>query len=460
MKKKSTLVIVLVLMFLCAMALSACNGEGFTIYFDVDGETYAEIKTAGEEELTIPNPPIKDGYTFAGWYWLDGSPFTVESLLNTPLTADIRVFAKWLTIAQYTITFDSDGGSAVSPIAAHGGEAIFEPSAPTKEGFTFGGWFVEDYSYEYVFSVMPGYNLTLYAKWIDNTPLATTYTITFDSNDGSEVAPLSAEAGASVSAPATPEKEGYVFGGWYTDNVTFAVVYTFGFMPEENTTLYAKWMGEIVYYLDNGVNDETNPEYIEAEDIILGYPQKTGYIFEGWYNNEGFDGDAIVGIPSGSAGISLYARWLDILTYNVFSVSITPQEPRLALAPEKSTYDDIIEVEVTLDGNVVIAGYQLEIEYNDAQFLYVSNSLVSDAVTSVGSGYISVSWTGDGSNITEGKTVVVFRLRVINSVRPDVRIGVDMISCVKRDASDTDTVNAEYIANVFYNADYIEGGKV
>ncbi len=73
------------------------------------------------------------------------------------------------------------------------------------------------------------------------------YTITFNSNGGSSVASITAEAGEGITAPTAPTKTGYTFGGWYTDNGTFENAFEFDVMPAESLILYAKWMGESDY---------------------------------------------------------------------------------------------------------------------------------------------------------------------------------------------------------------------
>ena len=88
---------VLLLAVLTALALSACVAVSFEIGFVVDGELYDTVSTSGSEVIKIPEDPVKDGYTFEGWYWDNGSfekPFTANSLLNEPLTSDMKVYAK------------------------------------------------------------------------------------------------------------------------------------------------------------------------------------------------------------------------------------------------------------------------------------------------------------------------------------------------------------------------------
>lgn len=86
------------------------------------------------------------------------------------LTACAKV-EKHVVGNEYTVTFDSKGGSAVKPVKANAGEAITAPTAPTKDGFAFAGWYesadggVTLSDTEFVFAYMPARSFTLYAKW-------------------------------------------------------------------------------------------------------------------------------------------------------------------------------------------------------------------------------------------------------------------------------------------------------
>lgn len=148
--------------------------------------------------------------------------------------------------ANYKINFIVDG-TIVHSINTKGGEAIILPEEPSKDGFEFAGWFLseefkgEPLTKDYFVGIDLSYNISVYAKWkpvtVDKDP---TYTITFNSNDGSFVDALTQKAGTTIVAPTT-QKSGFDFGGWYTDNGTFNNAYTFTVMPQENITLYAKW---------------------------------------------------------------------------------------------------------------------------------------------------------------------------------------------------------------------------
>ena len=181
---------------------------------DVTGYTYGV-------GVTLPTDVTRTGYTFKGWYDnenLTGSPVTA---IGDTETGKKEYWAKW-EINQYTITFDTAGGSAVASITQDYGTAITAPANPTREGYTFIGWDRE------IPTTMPAENMIITAKWKVNQ-----YTITFDSNGGSEIAPITQDYGTNIAAPADPTREGYTFIGWDRDIPEI--------MPAENMTVTAQW---------------------------------------------------------------------------------------------------------------------------------------------------------------------------------------------------------------------------
>lgn len=151
-------------------------------------------------------------------------------------------------IGAYTVTFQSEGGSEVaSQIRANAPAA--RPADPTKEGYTFIGWYKGESEWDFETPVTPVTpDLTLTAKWQLNQ-----YTITFDTAGGSEVAPITQDYGTTITAPANPTKTGYTFAGW--DKTIPST------MPAENITLTARWTENrvIVIIRPDDSKDEPDP---------------------------------------------------------------------------------------------------------------------------------------------------------------------------------------------------------
>ena len=232
-------------------------GKATTISFDTDGGTEVADVSGGEGEPVIaPASPTKTGYTFNGWEPALPSVFPAE---------DMTVKAKW-NINQYTITFDTDGGTAIAPITQNYNTAITKPSDPTKEGCSFAGWDKD------IPALMPAENMTIKALWSVGK-----YTINFDTDGGTAIAPISQDYGTTVTAPANPTKTGYTFVGWDK-----AIPST---MPAENVVIKAQWQINqytITFDTDGGsdvapVTQDYNTTVKKPSD-----PVKEGYDFAGW----------------------------------------------------------------------------------------------------------------------------------------------------------------------------------
>ena len=163
----------------------------------------------------------RTGYTQVGWATVDGGEKVYGFRDIYAQYAALTLYPVWNT-NKYTITFDTVGGSEVAPITQDYGSAIIAPADPTREGYTFLGWDKTSPA------TMPAENVTITAKWKVNQ-----YTITFDTNGGSAIAPITQDYGTAITAPADPTREGYTFLGW--DKAIPAT------MPAESMTLKAKW---------------------------------------------------------------------------------------------------------------------------------------------------------------------------------------------------------------------------
>ncbi|MBQ2793605.1 MAG: InlB B-repeat-containing protein, partial [Clostridia bacterium] len=122
------ILVAILLVALALLTVTSCGKKvNYTVTFDTDGGSAVEAQTVEEgATATAPEAPTKEGYTFAGWYVGEAAYD-----FGTPVTADVTVKAAW-TLNSYTVTFDSDGGSAVdAQTVAHGAIATL-PEAPTK----------------------------------------------------------------------------------------------------------------------------------------------------------------------------------------------------------------------------------------------------------------------------------------------------------------------------------------
>ena len=194
------------------------TGGSIVTYKDGDSEYAKQVLPSGTLATRPDTPAATPGYTFGGWNKADGTAWDYAS---DKVTDNITLYAKWAA-NTYTITFDTAGGSEIAPITQDYGTVITAPEAPTREGYTFIGWDKE------IPTTMPAENMTVTAQWEINQ-----YTITFDTNGGSEIAPITQDYGTAITAPADPTREGYTFIGWDKEIPST--------MPAENITLKAKW---------------------------------------------------------------------------------------------------------------------------------------------------------------------------------------------------------------------------
>ena len=183
--------------------VTAVSGNGEPV--SINGQA---LSTGGSAAVAIPNSGTTD--------------IVVEIGTKTYTLTILRNSGTGGGATSYTLTFDTNGGSAIAPITQDYGTAITAPADPTKTGYTFAGWTPA------IPATMPAENMTIKAKWTVNQ-----YTLTFDTNGGSTIAPITQDYGTAITAPADPTKTGYTFAGW-----TPVIPST---MPAENLTVTAQW---------------------------------------------------------------------------------------------------------------------------------------------------------------------------------------------------------------------------
>ena len=159
----------------------------YTISFYIDGALADTVRTSGNETLDLPAAPGKDGYTFAGWFFDNGTwrnELTADTYSEKPLTGDVSVYAFYekteepVLPQEYTVFFDVDNGT---PVAAVTTSRIEKQPQTTRKGYTFEGWYAdENFTEKVTFPYDVTRAQTLYAKWTQNIPAGITFTVDAD----------------------------------------------------------------------------------------------------------------------------------------------------------------------------------------------------------------------------------------------------------------------------------------
>ena len=318
-----------------------------------DEEAYAVKETVFDTAIEVPEDPTKTGYVFGGWIDENGNPVgdmdeegktfyavwnpatdtkyvietytmntdgtynetpdgtveksgttgaTVEvtpnagegkyvdeekSVLSAEIAADGSTALKvYYAREEVTVTFKANGGKLGEAeevvLNLYYGAAVVAPADPTREGYTFGGWdpavvnkALEDATYT--------------AKWTVNQ-----YTITFDTDGGEEIAPITQDYATDIVAPADPAKKGYTFDGWVDAEGNAAEVPAT--MPAEDVALKATWTAntyDATFDADGGAwaDGSTEQNIPTVFDTAITEPAEApemdGYDFGGWVDEDG-----------------------------------------------------------------------------------------------------------------------------------------------------------------------------
>lgn len=218
-------------------------------------DEYKTICTSNESPLVftykpasaLPADPVKEGYTFVGWYY--DSDYTVP-YDGQPIYEDTQLYAKF-DINRYIVTFDSVGGSAVARQTVDWNTAA-TLTTPTCDGYNFLGWYLSDGT-QYTNQPIKE-NTTLTAKWERNR-----FTVTFNSDGGSAVDNQTVMLNNTVTL-ITPIKTGYNFLGWYMADGT-----KYEAQPvTDDLTLTARWeiiKFKVTFYVGGEVYEIKTVEY-------------------------------------------------------------------------------------------------------------------------------------------------------------------------------------------------------
>lgn len=205
----------------------------FTVSFDSNGGSACEpiILEEGMPLTGLP-VPTKEGYDFVCWQDQNEVPILDGALLTAE---DITLFAKWQKqIVSFKVRFDSKGGSKCSSITVKEGKKLPKLPVPTREGYRFVCWKDKNEVPIMEGALLTPHDITLYAAWEKSS-----FTITFDSQGGSECKPITVQAGDPLPKLPVPTRAGYKFIFWVDQ---WGVYIDEGALLScEDLILYARW---------------------------------------------------------------------------------------------------------------------------------------------------------------------------------------------------------------------------
>ncbi|SMP65425.1 Listeria/Bacterioides repeat-containing protein [Sphaerochaeta associata] len=288
----------------------------------------------------------------------------------------VTIFAIALTISCTNdieilrVTFDSQGGSAINALDVAKGYKLGEPAVPTKDGYSFGGWYKErecitrwDFTKDKVVS-----NIILYSKWVIES-----YAVNYDANGAaagsvpeSQLKTHDIDLTVSINS-GNLLKAGYTFAGWNTKADGSGVDYAAGSSLSTNvaTTLYAKWVTETytITYDANGATSGILPtsqtKTHNIDQVVManvGNLIRTGYTYSGWNTKSDGSGTDYSGgsLFSINAATTLYAKWIA----DEYTVTYDANEATAGSVPASQTKLHDIDLAVsTNSGNLLKAGY-------------------------------------------------------------------------------------------------------
>ena len=366
--------------------------SGYTPSYSYDGSQ--DVQLPGEDDIT------RNGYTFGGWYaneQFTGEPCTV---IASGSTGPKTFYAKW-TAKTYRVTLETNGGTIVgSGLTEYTcGQGAELPTNVEKSGYTFAGWYENDRfegSAVTAISDTEYGDKTYYAKWMSKT-----YSVTLNTNGGTiksgNVTNYSYGEGAAL--PTDVEKSGYTFAGWYdNEELTGSTVTAISDTEYGDKTYYAKWTANTYSVklhlnggnLADGVSDITAYTYgnsIELPDrseIV-----RSGYMFSGWYADEGFKDGPYTEISSTDSGNKeFYARWTMYNIPNTHAITvIDPANGSLKVNPSNGSAGTLITVTATPD-----KGYELAYITVDGERITGSTFRMPDHDVTVSALFVPVSF--------------------------------------------------------------------
>ena len=297
-----------------------------------DGQEVQQGLTDSEGFMRQPMTPTREGYTFAGWYWvssLDGMTDEQKELNKVDFAQPVTkphatMYAQWVKNAEQNeidVMYVANGGQFATGETFQQGMTdadgfMRQPAAPTREGYTFAGWYwvssldgltdeQKDLNkVDFEQSVAGKDHVTMFAQWTKDAEQENLFNVMYVANGGEFFTGETFQQGVTDSEglmrqPAAPTRDGYTFDGWYwhadlsqytaeqkaLDKVDFTAPI------DRDATMYAQWSKVVtpaekkitVKFVDNFNKTESTVEITEGEAVAQPKdPSYDGWSFEGW----------------------------------------------------------------------------------------------------------------------------------------------------------------------------------
>lgn len=335
------------------MFLNAGTGNfayGHSISYIANGGTIAtnapKTFVSGDLPITLP-VPTRAGYEFGGWFLSSDFSGAAQTTIPAGTNNNVYVYAKW--IKTYNITYHLGGGinAEDNPTEFNERTLPLTLKAPTRDGFTFGGWYQNPaYSGNQMTTIDAGTekNVSLWAKW-NAIEYSVSYVLNGGTNSDQNVAKYSI-----LDTPVklyNPTRDGYLFEGWFASSDFSGERMTY--LSKDNlgdVTLHAKWSlaYTITYNTNGGFNDGRNPSVFteNTETFTLFEAEKVNYSFLGWFDNEELTGTPITQIAKGTKNnIILWAKWSSTQITVTFNPNGGGVSPLTKVVKKGGTYGEL-----------------------------------------------------------------------------------------------------------------------
>ena len=339
MKKLFSRVLIVLFLIIILFSISGCKKKvKFNVNFYVENQIYEVVGTNGKEVIEMPINPTKDGYTFEGWYWDEGTwfkPFTAQSLVQTPLKEDMNVYAYFLDedaprgtdlkfkdgvlvehdgigdtylviVSNSTIAFSftdyvdvSNKSTWTVSTDMSGNNTIASKTVELEVGNNL--YFVQVFDSET--NKVKQYNVAVRRRPI--------YTVYFDTNGGTSCSMQRVEEDSLVTEPTT-SKTGYTFTGWD---------YNFDTPLKSDIVISASWSPNqytITFDANGGSLSSNQLKVTYDKSYTLPIPIRPGYTFNGWYENNNKVTD---GTWYRTSNVSLVAKWTANTYYIIYNLN-------------------------------------------------------------------------------------------------------------------------------------------